>query len=220
MFIGHFGIALAAKRVAPRTSVGTLILGAQFLDFLWPILLLTGTEHVRIAPGITKVSPFDFYDYPISHSLATAIGWSVLVGGIYFLARRYAGGSWTVGLAVLSHWVLDFLVHRPDLPLWPAGPRAGLGLWNSWAASIGLEVLFFGAGLAIYLGTTTAQDAIGRYALWLLLALLFLGWISTLFTGAPPSVKAVAWGGLSMWITVPWGYWADSHRRARLPLSA
>ncbi|PYX80357.1 MAG: hypothetical protein DMG70_24045 [Acidobacteria bacterium] len=128
MFIGRFSVALAAKRVAPRTFLGTLILGAQFLDFLGPILLLTGREHLRIAPGINEVSPFDFYHNPISHSLVTAIGWSVLVGGIYFLARRYARGSWMVGLAVLSHWTLDFLVHRPDLPLWPGSPRPGLGL--------------------------------------------------------------------------------------------
>ena len=216
MFIGHFGVALAAKRVAPRTSLGTLILGAQFLDLLWPILLLLGMEHVRIAPGITKVSPFDFYDYPISHSLATATGWSVPVGGIYFLVRRYARGSWNVGLAVLSHWVLDFLVHRPDLPLWPRGPCVGLELWDSCA----LEVLFFGAGLAIYLATTAPRDAIGRYVFGLLMALLFLGWISTLLSGPPPSVNALAWGALTMWITVPWGCWADSHRTVKLPLPA
>lgn len=217
MFIGHFGVVLAAKRVAPRTSLGTLILGAQFLDLLWPILLLTDMEHVRIVPGITKVSPFDFYDYPISHSLLTAVGWSILVGGGYFLARRYRSGAWVVGLAVLSHWVLDFLVHRADLPLWPRGLRVGLGLWNSWATSITLEVLFFGVGLATYLATTTAKDAIGRYSLWLLIALLFFGWVSTLFAGAPPSVHAMAWGALSMWVTVPWGYWADFHRRVKLP---
>jgi hypothetical protein len=121
---------------------------------------------------------------------------------------------------VLSHWVLDFLVHRPDLPLWPGGLRVGLGLWNSWAASVALEVLFFGAGLAIYLATTTARDAIGRYAFWLLVALLFFGWVSTAFAGAPPSVNTMAWGALSMWITVPWGCWADAHRGVKLPFPA
>jgi hypothetical protein len=220
MFIGHFGVALAAKRIAPRTSLGTLILGAQLLDLLWPILLLLGIEHVRIAPGITKVSPLDFYDYPISHSLATTIGWSVLVGGIYFLVRRYLRGAWVVGLAVLSHWVLDFLVHRPDLPLWPGGPRVGLGLWNSWPASIIFEVLFFAAGVGTYLSTTRSKDAVGRYAFWLLVAILFFGWVSTLLAGPPPSVNALAKGGLVMWVTVPWGYWSDSHRAVTLPLPA
>jgi hypothetical protein len=212
MFIGHFGVALAAKRLAPKSSLGTLILAAQFLDFLWPLLLLAGIEHVRFARGITKVSPFDFYDYPVSHSLATAAAWSLLVGGGYYLARRYGRGAWVVGTEVLSHWLLDFLVHRPDLPLWPGGPRVGFGLWNSWTASVALEMLFFGTGLAIYVVATTPKDMRGRYGLWSLIVLLFLGWVSALFAGAPPSMNALAWGGMAMWITVPWGYWADSHR--------
>src|SRR5712692_4508408 len=162
MFTGHFGVALAAKKAAPRSSLGTLILAAQFIDLLWPIFLLPGLEHVRIAPGITKVSPFDFYDYPISHSLLMVVVWSVVLGGLYYAFRRYRRGPCIITLAVLSHWVLDFIVHRPDLPLWPRGPRVGLGLWNSWPASIAVEVLFFGAGLLIYLGTTRANDNIGR----------------------------------------------------------
>lgn len=221
MFIGHFGVALAAKKAAPRTSLGTLILAAQFLDLLWPIFLLVGIEHVEIPSGITAVSPLDFTDYPISHSLLMAIVWSVLVGGIYYAIRRYPRGAWIVAAAVLSHWVLDFIVHRADLPLWPRGPQVGLGLWNSWPASITLEVLFFGAGLWMYLSSTRAKDKdndkdnVGRYSFWSLIALLFLAWVSTLFAGAPPSVTALAWGGMTMWLTVPWAYWADSHCQLR-----
>jgi len=103
-------------------------LAAQFIDLLWPIFLLLGLEHVRIAPGITKVSPFDFYDYPISHSLLMVMVWSGVLGGLYYAFRRYPRGVWIIALAVLSHWVLDFIVHRHDLPLWPGGPRVGLGL--------------------------------------------------------------------------------------------
>lgn len=215
MFIGHFGVALAAKKVAPRTSLGRLVLAAQFLDLLWPIFLLLGLEHVEIVPGITKVSPFYFTDYPISHSLLMVLVWSVLVGGTYYGLQRYRRGAWIVGLAVLSHWMLDFIVHRPDLPLWPRGPRVGLGLWNSWPASIAVEVFFFGAGLLIYLSSTRAKDNIGRYGFWSLMALLFLGWVSTLFAGAPPSVTSLGWGGMTMWLTVPWAWWADSHRQLR-----
>lgn len=119
MFIGHFGVAFAAKKVAPVTSLGALILAAQFLDFLWPIFLLLGVEHVEIVPGITKVSPLSFTDYPISHSLLMALVWSTLFGGVYFALRRYSRGAWAVAMAVLSHWILDFIVHRPDLPLRP-----------------------------------------------------------------------------------------------------
>ena len=136
MFIGHYGVALAAKRIAPRTSLALLVLAAQFLDLIWPIFLLLGFEHVRVVPGITRVQPFEFYDYPFSHSLTMALRWAVAVGLIYYLARRYVRGTWVVTVLVVSHWVLDFVSHRPDLPLWPGGPKVGLGLWNSWAASI------------------------------------------------------------------------------------
>ncbi len=213
MFIGHFGVALAAKRVTPKTSLGILILAAQFLDFLWPVFLLLGIERVRIAPGTTKVSPLDFTAYPISHSLLMAMVWAVLLGGIYYVLRHNARGALVVSAAVLSHWILDFIVHRPDLQLYPGGKvRVGLGLWNSLPATIAVEVLFFGAGLAIYLGCTRARDNIGRYGFWALMAFLFLGWASSLFAGAPPSATALAWGGVAMWLTAPWGWWADRHR--------
>src|SRR6476646_10437956 len=132
MFIAHFGVALAAKKAAPKTSLGTLILAAQFLDFLWPAFLLLGIEHVRIVPGATTVSPLEFTDYPISHSLLMATVWAVLFGGVYYGLRRNARSALVVGTAVISHWVLDFIVHRPDLQLYPGSEvRVGLGLWNS-----------------------------------------------------------------------------------------
>ena len=215
MFIGHYGVALAAKKFAPKSSFGTLIFAAQFLDLLWPILLLLGLEHVAIVPGITKASPFDFTNYPYSHSLAMSSLWAILLGGAYYALRRYQRGAWVVGVAVLSHWVLDLIVHRPDLPLRPGGEiRVGLGLWNSWPATIAVEVMFFAVGLWAYLSTTRARDAVGRYAFWSLMAFLFFGWIALMLVGAPPSVNSLAWGGLSMWLMVPWGWWADKHREA------
>ena len=212
MFIGHFGVALAARPAAPRASLGTLFFAAEFLDLVWPILLLTGREHVRIAPGL-PISPLDFYDYPTSHSLLAVLGWSLLVGAIYFAVRRYRRETWILGWLVLSHWLLDFLVHRPDLPLWPRGPRVGLALWNSVPESVAVELLIFAAGLGLYLAHTRSQDRIGVVAFWSLMGLLFFGWISALFAGPPPSVKALAWGGMTMWLSVPWGTWADYHRK-------
>lgn len=203
---------MAAKKVAPRTSLGSLFFAAQFLDLVWPVFLLVGLEHVRIAPGITRMSPFDFYDYPITHSLLTAVIWSVVVGGAYYSLRRNSRAAWVMGIAVLSHWVLDFLVHRPDLPLWPHGPKVGLGLWNFWVPEIVLEVAIFAIGAWIYLSVTHARDNAGRYATWTLLVFLFLGWVASLVAGAPPSERSMAWGGLSMWIVVPWAWWADRHR--------
>jgi hypothetical protein len=212
MFIGHFGVAMAAKKWAPRTSLGTLFFAAQFLDLLWPIFLLLGIEHVRIAPGITRMSPFDFYDYPITHSLVMAAVWSAVVGVAYYVLRRNMRAVWVVGLAVLSHWALDYLVHRPDLPLWPGGPKVGLGLWNSWVLEIMLEVAIFACGTWLYISVTRALDNIGRYALWALIVFLFLGWVASLLAGAPPSERSMAWGALSMWVLVPWAWWVDRHR--------
>src|SRR4051812_26563634 len=114
MFIGHFALGFAAKRVAPRVSLGTLLLSVGFLDVLWPVFLLLGWEHVRIDPGNTAVTPLDFHDYPISHSLLAATGWALLFGGVYFLLRRSRRESIILAVGVLSHWVLDFFSHRPD----------------------------------------------------------------------------------------------------------
>jgi len=215
MFIGHFGVAFAAKKIVPNVSLGTLFLSVEFLDLIWPIFLLLGWEHVRIVHGITKVSPFDFYDYPISHSLLGVFAWSLAFAGIYFalLGRRRA--AIVLGIAVASHWLLDLVTHRPDLPLWPGGPKVGLGLWNSWAASISIEALLFGVGLLVYVRHTEAWDSIGRYAFWALAAFLLLGWVGSLVAGAPPNTTALAWGGLMLWLIVPWGWWVDSHRKAR-----
>lgn len=213
MFIGHFGVALAAKKAAPRVSLGMLIFSAQFLDFLWPLFLWLGVEHVAIAPGVTKMSPLDFTDYPYSHSLLMAAVWSAVIGAGYYAIRRNARGAWIVGLAALSHWGLDWIVHRPDLPIRPGGGlRVGLALWDSWPAGVASEVLIFTAGLWLYLATTGAQDKVGQYGFWSLMGLLCVGWMSTLFAGAPPSVAAIAFGGMVMWLIVPWGWWADRHR--------
>jgi hypothetical protein len=113
---------------------------------------------------------------------------------------------------VLSHWLLDFLVHRPDLPLWPGGPKYGLGLWNSWAASISIEVLLFAAGIWLYVSVTRPRDRVGKYAFWGLMAFVFLGWLGAIFGPPPPDVHKLALGTLAMSLVVPWAWWADQHR--------
>jgi hypothetical protein len=215
MFIGHFGVALAAKRLAPKTSLGTLILAAEFVDALCPIFLMAGIEHVRIAPGITRVSPLDFYDYPISHSLLTMMGWAAVFGIAYFAVRRYARGASVAAALVISHWFLDALVHRPDMPVAPHGPVVGLGLWNSVVATVAAEGGLLVLGLVLYLRTTVARDGFGRWAFWTLIALLAAIWASSLRGTPPPSLRALEWSALSLWITVPWAWWADRHRDSR-----
>lgn len=213
MFIGHFAIGLAAKKVAPSASLGTLILSAQFLDLLWPIFLLTGLEHVRISPGDIAVTPLDFYDFPLSHSLSSVLAWSLGFALIYFALRRYPKGAWVVGAGVLTHWILDAISHRPDLSLMPGGRIfVGFGLWNSLAGTLFVECGIFAVGFALYLRATRASNRLGRYGLWSLIGLLLLLYVGNLMGPPPPSVRALAIVSPGQWIFIPWCYWLDRHR--------
>ncbi|HTX17741.1 MAG TPA: hypothetical protein VMG34_03690 [Bacteroidota bacterium] len=215
MFIGHIAVALGAKKAAPKVSLGTLVLAAQFVDLLWPLLLLLGLEHVRIEPGNTAFTPLDFYDYPISHSLLTGIGWGLAFALVFFIVRRSVANALILAACVVSHWVLDFVSHRPDLPIVPGlGMKVGLGLWNSVPATIIVEGLLFAGGVYLYVRSTHAKDKTGTYAFWSLIVFLFLVWVANMLGGAPPSVEAIAWAGQAMWLLVIWAYWADRHRAA------
>lgn len=216
MFIGHFGVALAAKKVAPRTSLGTLVMAAQFVDLLWPILLLRGIEQVTIAPGITVVTPLDFVAYPLSHSLLADLGWACVFAGIYKLVKRDSRGALCLWFVLISHWLLDALTHRPDLPLYPGSSTyVGLGLWNSRAGTIFVEGTIFAVGVMLYAKATRTRDRLGSYAFRTFIALLLLFYFANLFGPPPPSSKAVALGSLSLWLFVAWAYWIDRHRHPR-----
>jgi hypothetical protein len=213
MFVGHFGVGFAAKRAAPRTSLGTLFLAAQFIDLLWPIFLLVGLESVRIAPGITVVTPLDFSDYPLTHSLLGVLFWAVLFAFAYVGLRRYPRGAWVLGFLVVSHWFLDLIVHRPDLPLAPGSETVvGLGLWNSVIATIVIEGAILMIGLWLYLGITEAMDSIGRIGLAAFVVFVVAIWLLNIFGPPPPSVRAIAWLANAQWILILWGYWIDQHR--------
>ena len=221
MFLGHFAVAFAARPLAPRASLGTLFLAAQFIDLLWPTLLLLGVERVRIAPGITAMTPLDFVHYPVSHSLLAVLGWAVALALGYYAVRRARREALVLALAVVSHWVLDALTHRPDLPLAPgASPLVGFGLWNSVAGTLAVELSLFAAGVWLYLRATAARDATGRWALYGLLACLLLIYLGGAFSPPPPAVEAVAWVGQAQWLLVAWAYWADAHRVSRQPTAS
>ena len=215
MFLAHFGIGFGAKSAAPRVSLGTVFLAAQFIDLIWPTLLLLGVERVNIITDGTRNPPLEFVHYPYSHSLLAVILWAALVAAIHFIARRSRIGAVVLGLAVISHWLLDLVVHYPDLPLYPGnGPLLGLGVWSSPTVAMALEFSIFAAGLWLYLRSTTASDATGKRALWSLVAVLALIQIANVFGAPPPGTTAIAWAGQAQWLLVAWGYWIDSHRRA------
>jgi LexA-binding, inner membrane-associated putative hydrolase len=218
MFIGHFALGFAAKRVTPRISLAALFGAAQFADLLWPVLVAAGLEQVRIDPGNTASTPLDFVSYPYSHSLLALMVWGMVFAAIYraWTRRRVVeGGRAFVMLfaLVVSHWVLDVLVHRPDMPLYPGSAKLGLGLWNSPFVEKSLEVVMYAAGLLVYLRATKSRDWIGRWALWGLVAFLFFGYLAS--STPPPSVRAlwvtaILLGGL----TLAWTWIADRHREA------
>lgn len=215
MFIGHFGTAFAAKKVAPRPSLGTLIFAGQFIDLLWPILLLLGIERVILEPGNTVVTPLDYIYYPFSHSLAGVMIWGILFGVIYYLLKKNMRSSVVLGLLVLSHWVLDLFTHRPDLPLLPrVDLKVGLGLWNSLPATLVVESLIFFGGAYLFTSATRAVNKKGSYGWWGLVGLLFLIYLMNIFGPPPPSVEPIPVIGLLQWIFVAWGYWIDRNRQA------
>ncbi len=218
MFIGHFAVGLAAKSLAPRVSLGTLFLAAQFIDLLWPTFLLMGLERVRIDPTATAVTPLVFEHYPWSHSLLAVLGWAVLLGGLHFLLRRDRRSAAVLAVLVLSHWLLDLLVHRPDLPLWPwGGAVLGLRLWSSLVLTLALEVPLFMLGVWLYSRSTRALDGAGRWGLVGLVLFLFVVYAGNVLGSPPPHVEAIAWVGQLQWLLVLWAYWVDRHRRALAP---
>lgn len=215
MFIGHFAVALAAKRLAPEVSLGTLFVAAQLADLVWPTLVLAGIESFSIRPGITAVTPLDFTRYPYSHSLVGMAAWGLGLGIVYFAIKRRALAALVLFMVVLTHWLLDFVSHRPDLPLTLTGAeRFGLGLWHSRIATLAVEGLFFAACLWIYVRATRPADAAGRWWLVALVAFLVVVYLASIFGPPPPSVAAVAWTAQAMWLLVAWGYWIDRHRTA------
>lgn len=220
MFIGHFAMAYAAKRVAPEASLGTLFAAAQLPDVIWPWLVLAGVEHATIAPGDTAFTPLRFDSYPISHSLLMVAVWGAAFGAVHFWRKRRLVDAAVLELLVLSHWVLDFVSHRPDVPLWPGGPRLGLGLWNSVPATVAVELLMLAVGISLALFATRARDGLGRWGFGGLVALLVVIYAVNATGPPPPSIQAVGWvGGIGGLVFVALAAWIDRHREPRLELA-
>jgi uncharacterized membrane protein len=214
LFIGHFGAGFAAKKVIPKTSLGTLLLASQFIDLLWPFFLIFGIERVAIDPGNTAFTPLDFIYYPFSHSLLGVIIWALLFGVVYYFIKKDLETSLILGILVISHWILDFITHRPDLPLLLGSDSllVGLGLWNSIIATVIIESMIFIAGVYLYFAATKAKNKVGTYSLWSLLIFFTIIYISNLFGPPPESAEVVGYVSLAQWILIFWAYWIDRNR--------
>jgi membrane-bound metal-dependent hydrolase YbcI (DUF457 family) len=217
MFIGHYAVALGARRYAAPASLGTLFMACQLADLIWPNLVLLGIEKVEVDPGNTALTPLNFVSYPYSHSLVGLVLWSLLFGIAYaLLARTPRRVPVVLALVVFSHWILDVLSHRPDMPLSPGSSVfLGLGLWNLPVAAVSLELLLFAVGTWSYVKFTQPVDRTGSVAFWSLIGFLLLVYAANVLGPPPPSARAVAWSAQAMWLLVAWGYWVDRHRSPR-----
>ena len=216
MYLGHYAVALAAKRASPNTSLGTLIAASQLIDIIWPLLVLVGLEKVAVDPGNTVVTPLHFVQYPFTHSLLSVLIWASFFASLYWLVSGNRTGTLTVWLAVLSHWVLDFFTHAPDLPLYPGSEKmVGLGLWNSLSGTLALELGIFLLGMILYLRTSRPANRTGTYTFVLLMVFLFVTYVINVLGPPPPNYRMVAYSALLLWLLVPWGYWIDRNRHLK-----
>lgn len=214
MFLGHFGAALAAKKINPSISLGTTFFAAQFIDLLWPFFLLFGLEKVEIDPGNTAFTPLNFVYYPFSHSLAGVMIWAVLFGIVYYLLRKNARSALLLAALVLSHWLLDLITHRPDLPLsFGEAPKYGLGLWNNRIATMVVELALFFGGTLLYLRATQPVNKWGTISIASLVVFFLIIYFLNVFGEPPPNATVIGYVGLAQWIFIAWGYWCDAYRR-------
>jgi hypothetical protein len=213
MFIGHFALGFASKQFAPRTSLALLIAAPIFLDILWPIFVLLGWERVRIDPGNTVFTPLDFVYFPWSHSLLMSLVWATALALLYQGFAHYWAGTVAIWIGVVSHWILDWISHRPDMPLYPSGPTYGIGLWNSVAATMIVELGLLSLGVGLYVKATRARDATGRYAFYAYVLFLILAYFGDRLGGTPSSiVEIVATSIVAQAILIAWAAWFDTHR--------
>lgn len=212
MFVGHLSLAFASKSVAPRVSLGWLMAAVTLLDLIWPIFLLLGIEHAEIQAGFTAFTPLVLSDYPWSHSLLMTGVWGV----VFALLGRWRGMTAREGtvlfVLVVSHWILDFVSHAPDMPLWPGGSaRLGLGLWNSIPATFVVEGGMWIVGIVLYLRRRAPTRWVGPAALWSFVVITSVMWALSPWSAPPPNTQTLAWASLIGWITLPWAALADRY---------
>jgi membrane-bound metal-dependent hydrolase YbcI (DUF457 family) len=217
MFVGHLAVGLVAKRIEPKLSLGTGVLAAMLVDLLWAIFLIAGIEHVHFKPGMGAANYFVAYDIAMSHSLLMGAVWAALFAAAYFLRRHYPRGAWILFAAVLSHWFLDFVSHRPDMPLAPGVHRYfGLGLWNSIPATFIVEGGFWLVAIVLYVRATHPKNRAGVYAFWSVVVLLTLAWYNNI-AGPPPRNPHTApiVSLIFFSLVVAWAYWMNRLRPAQ-----
>ena len=216
MFVGHLAIGLTAKRIEPKVSLGTWVLAALLADLLAFPLLILGIEHFAEEPG-TLSNRIVGRDIVYSHSLLMVAIYSALFAMVYFLRRRYWRGAWLLACVVLTHWFLDVVSHRPDMPLAPGVSVVfGLGLWNSLSATLLLEGGFWLLSVILYVRSTEAKSLAAHFVFWIGIVLLTLLWYGNVTAGMEPNPIKAGVGGLVIFsFVVAWAYWMNRLRASR-----
>jgi membrane-bound metal-dependent hydrolase YbcI (DUF457 family) len=205
MLVGHYSAAFLAKTFEPRLPLWSLAIAVQLVDVLWALGVLLGVEHLRVDPSLAS-DPLDLYDMPYTHSLVGAVAWAVLAAAVVFALRRTPGPALVVGAAVASHWLLDWVVHRPDLLLWGGSAKHGLALWNFPVAALALELALLVASAGLWLRARAVSGGERRRARTLVASLVAVQVVLTL---GPPPVGPLAVAGLALALfgAVAWGAW-------------
>lgn len=213
MFVGHYGASLAIKSVQRPIKLWVLFIAVQLLDVGWSVLVFFGVEKLRIVPGITASNPLDLYYMPYTHSLVGALAWAS-AGTILcrILLRNWSAGIW-IGVAIFSHWVFDFLVHRPDLPLYDDAEKVGLGIWNYPIIALSLEALLLFGGMFMYLRRTRPLSGVGRFGPPIF-GILMLAIQVYIFFGPPPTspVAAALTALIAYIVFAAIAHWIDRNR--------
>ncbi len=222
MFLSHFAVGIASKRFAPRAPLAWLLAAPMLADIIWPVLVLAGAERVRITQDANPFHVLQFDSYPWSHSLLMDLAWGVILG---LIVGRFWGkrAGVVVAAGVVSHWVLDWISHRPDVPLVPGGRRYGLDLWSSPAGTLAFELVMLAIGVWLFATATRPVDRTGRWAFVGLVAFMLLVYLGATYGPPPTSDTAIAVSAaLLAVIVIPWAWWIDSHRtvRQRIPEAA
>jgi hypothetical protein len=214
MFVGHLGVGLAMKKADQRINLGLLFFATMLLDVLLWIFVLLGIERVIVPPNFPELHFLTFF-YPYSHSLVGALIWSALAFGVakYVLFRRMDRGgraAWVIAIVVLSHFVLDFLSHVPDLPIIDESFKIGFGLNNNIRIELGVEILIAVLGLVVYWRSVPSSKRMARYGSIVLIALLSaLTGIGALATSAPTASQAAISGLALIALVSAITFWLD-----------
>ncbi len=217
MLVGHFAIGLIGKRIEPRVSLVTWVLAALLADIILFPLLILGIERFEAVPG-AELNRVIGSDIVFSHSLLMDLIWGVVFAASYFFRRHSSRAALLLFAAVVSHWVLDFISHRPDMPLAPGIEKVyGLGLWNSFPATLVVEGGFWLLALVLYARATRPTGWMGVIVLWVGALLLTIVWNANIHGGIDPNPVSAGVGGLIFFsLLVAWAYWTNRLRPTKV----